>query len=76
MGRNNNMAKFKISNLECKFGMTVEVDKRWVRVDRGITLDNVDPSQDVLVKEIREAFAKAQQLCVEDVQKTLKGVAK
>lgn len=67
-------SKFKISNLEVKFGMTVEVDKRWIRVDRGVILDNIVPTEDVTVGEIREAFDKAQSILLEEVSKTLKGV--
>ena len=68
------MSKFKIKEIDAKFGMTVEVDKRWVRVDRGMVMENVNPDEEVLIKEIREAFDKAQKLLSEEVYKQLKSV--
>lgn len=70
------MANFKIASLEAKFGMTVEVNKRWIRVDRGIVMDNLNPDEEVLVKEIRGAYDKCQALLLEEVDKALKSVNK
>lgn len=70
------MAKFKISQLDAKLGLTIEKAGTWTRVDRGITLQNVDVVDGKIdMKEVRGAFEKAQTILLEEINKVVSGIS-
>lgn len=69
-------SRFKITNLEAKLGMTVELNGKWVRVDRGVVMENLRGEETLMMSEIQEAFAKAQLLLEKEVMSQIKAVAK
>ena len=54
------MANFKIKQLDVKCGMTIEINGTWTRIDRGLTLENLNLEDIITKKEIMEQFSKAQ----------------
>lgn len=58
---------FKVKSVECKLGMTVEINGTWTRIDRGMTFENVDLNAILTKGAIKEQFAKAQQLLEEEL---------
>lgn len=70
------MEKFKIRSLEVKLGATVEVGNKWIRVDRGMTMDNLKVDEELLISEIRGAYAKAQAVLEKEIVDQIKSVDK
>ena len=61
------MANFKIKQLDVKCGMTIEINGTWTRIDRGLTLENLNLEDIITKKEIMEQFSKAQGILEEDI---------
>lgn len=58
---------FKIKELEVKCGMTIEINGTWTRIDRGMTLENVDLNEVISKGAIKEQFTKAQAILEEEI---------
>ena len=47
--------------------MTIEINGTWTRIDRGLTLENLNLEDVITKKEIMEQFSKAQGILEEDI---------
>lgn len=66
---------FKIKELEVKCGMTIEINGTWTRIDRGMTLENVDLNEVLSKGAVKEQFAKAQSILEEEIVAQVKKIA-
>lgn len=68
------MAKFKISDMEVKLGVTLELDGKWVRVDKGVSAKNLDLTESLTGKELHDQFEKCENLILGEIERSLKNM--